>query len=138
MTLQSAIDDALPFLRAQAEARMLDTFAITYPTGATTTDASGTETPVYATDFTTLGRMKTSTGLAVRDEEVGARTAAVVTRELHIPVSKPAVRAGAVAVCTAVHHTSDPTLLGARVTIAGAAPGSQTTARRLQVEEVVS
>ncbi|MCZ3386325.1 MAG: DUF6093 family protein [Actinomycetia bacterium] len=136
MSLQAAIEAELPFLRSQAESRMFDTFNISYPTGAVTTDASGTETRSLVAEFATVGRVRT--GMSVRGQEVGGRTAALTSRELHIPVTSPVVRPGAVAVCTAVHVTSDPTLLGARLSIAGAAPGSQTTARRLQVEEVVS
>lgn len=125
-------------MQVRAESRMLDTCDITYPTGATTTDASGTEIPVMAVRFSTPCRVKVSAGLTVRMEEVGGRTAASVVRELHIPVTSGAVFPNDVAVMTSVHATSDPTLAGASLTLAGASPGSQTTARRLQVSEVLS
>lgn len=135
MTLMGAIEAELPFLRAEAEARMLDTFEIGVPTGGFTYNAA-TDTDEEDLDalFTTVGRVKAA-GLVARESEVGGRTAITVTRELHIPVDSAAVPVGAVAVCTAVHSTSDPTLLGARLRLSGPAPGSQTTARRLQVTE---
>lgn len=136
MTLMSAIEAELPFLRAEAEARMKDTFDIGVPTG-TYTYVGGAEVEVIEPLFTTPGRVKVS-ALVPRTSEVGGRTAVSVTRELHIPVTSDAVPAGAVAVCTAVHATSDPTLLGARLRLSGPAPGSQTTARRLQVTEDLS
>ena len=136
VTLQSAIDAELPFLRAEAESRMLDTWAI----GTATTaydDVVGEDVQTVTPLFTTKGRLKVS-GNVVRDSEAGDRTVVTTRRELHIPVSSPAAPTNAVAECTAVHATSDPTLLGTIVRLAGPAPGSQTTARRLEVEEVLT
>jgi hypothetical protein len=124
--------------RRAAESRMLDTFQIgslgepAYDPGTGNTEAEFT--PL----FTTNGRVKASSGLVARESEAGGRTVVTVTRELHIPINSPAVPTGAVAVCTAVHNTSDPTLLDARLRLAGPAPGSQTTARRLEVSEVIA
>lgn len=111
---------------------MLDTFAISEVTGTEYVD--GEEVDTLSALFTTVGRVKAA-GLFPRESEVGGRTTVTVTRELHIPVDSAEVPAGAVAVCTAVHATSDPTLLGATLRLSGPAPGSQTTARRLQVTE---
>ena len=67
-----------------------------------------------------------------------------MTRELHIPVNStdpwadPRSARGVFALITAIHPTDDPTLLNQRVTLSGPAPGSQTTARRLEITEVVS
>lgn len=123
--------------RMLAEARMLDTFQVGVPGSGWVYDPqTQTEVQTLGVLFTTAGRVKV--GLMPREAEAGGRTVATVTRELHIPVDSPAVPAGAVAVCTAVHETSDPTLLGARLTLVGPAPGSQTTARRLTVKEGVS
>ena len=139
MTLQSALEAELPYLRAEAEGRMVDTFQISVPTGGWSPNpGTGIDEQDLEPLFTTQGRVKVSRGLAVRESEVGGRTSAEVVRELHIPVDSGAVPAGAIAVCTAVHATSDPTLLNARLTLAGPAPGSQTTARRLEVSEVLS
>lgn len=118
---------------------MLDQCEIRYPTGKRTQDPTTGETvPEMALRFTTKCRVSVGRGLAVRGEEVGGRTAAVITLELHIPVDSPAVQPTDVAVMTSIHATSDPMLDGATLTLAGAAPGSQTTARRLQVSEVLS
>jgi hypothetical protein len=139
VTLQAAIEAELPFLRAEAEARMVDTFELRVFTDGWHYDEDLDEdVRDYEVLFTTPGRVKVSNGLAVHDSEVGGRTAAEVTRTLHIPVGSDAVPADAVAVCTAVHATSDPTLLGATLVIGGPAPGSQTTARRLEVTEVLT
>jgi len=129
----------LTAIRRRAESRMLDTFEIReYDDGYTYDETEGEDVRTYETLFTTAGRVKVEQGLSVRDLEVGGRTASSVTRTLSIPVSSDAVPVGAVAYCTAVHATSDPTLLGAALVIGGPAPGSQTTARRLEVTEVLS
>lgn len=139
MSLQAAIEAELPFLRAEAESRMLDTFDIKVESAKAAYDpATKTTGPTYSLLFTTQGRVKVGGGLAARTAEVGGRTSVTVARELHIPVGSPAVPAGAVAFCTAVAASSDPTLVGARLRLAGPAPGSQTTARRLQVDEVLT
>lgn len=125
--------------RAAAEARMLDTCEIRYPTGVTAQDPNtGSEAPVYATRFSTSCRVKVGQGLAVQDAEAGGRTVVTVRRELHIPVNSAAVHPLDIAVMTSVHATSDPTLAGATLKLDGPTPGSQTTARRLQVSEVLT
>lgn len=138
MTLQSAIEAELPFLRAEAEARMVDTFDIKVSLGINYDPEAGENVETFDDLFTTLGRVKSGSGLTARTSEAGGRTVVAVTRELHIPVESEAVPVGAVAICTAVHATSDPSLLGARLRLAGPAPGSQTTARRLEVSEVIA
>lgn len=124
--------------RAEAEARMLDTFEIRDNYVTAYDPALQRDVETYDVLLTTVGRVSVSGGLAVRDAEVGGRTSASVVRSLHVPVDTAAIPAGAVAVCTAVHATSDPTLLGAGLRIGGPAPGSQTTARRLEVTEVLT
>lgn len=118
---------------------MLDTFDIGTPSGGYTYDpVTGKDVETITPLFTTKGRVKARSGLASREAEAGGRTVVTVVRELHIPVGSPNVPTDAVAVCTAVHASSDPTLLNARLRLAGPAPGSQTTARRLEVTEVLS
>lgn len=138
MTINAAIEAELPFLRAEAEARMLDTWTIGADVGWTYDATLGKDAQTVDPLFTTRARMKASRTYGNLNQQAGERTVTIVTRELHIPVDSPTVPVNAVAQCTAVHPTSDPSLLGAIVRIAGPAPGSQTTARRLEVTEVLS
>lgn len=135
MTLQSAIEAELPFLRSEAEARMTDTWVIGTDLGWESVD--GTDVQTVTPLFTTQGRLK-SPGGVVRETQVGDRTSVETRRELHIPVDSPAVPADAVAECTAIGALTDPSVLGIIVRLSGAAPGSQTTARRLEVTEVLT
>jgi hypothetical protein len=141
VSLQAAIEQKLPLLRREAEARMIDTWAIGADVGWTyDPDADGgngadvqTVTPL----FTTRARLKASSGV-VHNTEGGGRTIVETRRELHIPWDSAAVPTNAVAQCTAIHASTDPTVLGTIVRLAGPAPGSQTTARRLEVTEVLT
>lgn len=132
-----SVDSATRAGRKRANARMLDTFDIKLSLGINYDPAQDADVETFEYLFTTPGRVKT-TGTVARDSEVGGRTSASVTRELHIPYDSPAVPTDAVAFCIAVDGTSDPTLMGAMLRLDGPAPASQTTARRLQVSEVVS
>ena len=129
---------ALPELRAHAESRMLDTFEIVLPSDGWTFDpTTGEEVQAVTVLFATRGRVKVTANQA-REVEVGGRTSVEIHRELSIPVDSPAVPDGAIARCIAVDPSSDPTLLGASLVLSGPAPGSQTTARRIVVKEVVT
>lgn len=138
MIVQPAVDAALPRLQAEAEARMTSTWQIGTLGGWTTDPDTGKEVRAVAVAFTTKGRVKSSRTFGNINQQVGGRTVTIVTRELHIPVGSPAAPANAVAKCTAIGPHDDPTLLGAIVRIAGPAPGSQTTARRLEVTETLT
>ena len=134
-----SVESATHAGRAAAEARMLDTCEIRRMTGRMTQDpVTGFEVPEYELRFATVCRVKVAEGLAARDSEVGGRTVVEVLRQLHIPVESPAVLPRDIAVMISVHASSDPSLSGATLVLAGPAPGSQTTARRLQVSEVLS
>jgi len=141
MTLQAAIEQTLPRLRAEAEARMVDTWSIGADVGWTYDPAAdggnGADVQTVTPLFTTQARL-TERGMAVSDEEVGGRTSVVTRRELHIPWNSPEAPVDAVAQCTAIHSSTDPTLLGTIVRLRGSAPMSQKTARRLEVVEVLS
>jgi len=119
---------------------MLDLFEFRLPTGNGYIYDEFLDEDVEAFEvlFESKGRVKASAGLAARSAEGGGRTIVTTNRELHIPADSPDVPAGAYAVVKRVDPTSDPTLIHARLTIAGPSPGSQTTARRLQVEEVLT
>ena len=117
---------------------MLDTFEIVLPSDGWTFDpTTGEEVQAVSLLFTTKGRVKV-TANQPRESEVGGRTSVEVHRELHIPVGSPEVPEGAIARCIAADPSSDPTLLGASLVLSGPAPGSQTTARRIVVKEVLT
>lgn len=137
MTLQSAIEAELPFLRAEAEARMVDTWTIGADVGWTYDENAGEDVQTVTPLFTTPGRL-TERGTEVSDIEVGGRTSAETRRELHIPWNSAAVPANAVAQCIAIHASTDPTLLNSIVRLRGPAPATQKTARRLEVVEVLT
>lgn len=120
---------------------MLDTWTIGTDLGWTydpsADGGNGADVQTVTPLFTTKGRLK-ATQNVVRESEAGGRTVVETRRALHIPVGSDAVPAGAVAQCTAVDPTSDPTMLNVIVRLSGPAPGSQTTARRLEVTEVLT
>ena len=140
MPAQFAADlqSGLVELRAMAEARMTSTWTIGTDGGWVYNPATGKEEQAVTPLFTTKGRMKASRTFGNINQQAGGRTVTIVTRELHIPVGSQEVPVGALAKCTAVGASDDPTLLGAVVRIAGPAPGSQTTARRLEVTETLT
>lgn len=120
---------------------MLDTWAIGdslgYEYDPAADGGKGADVQVVTPLFTTKGRL-TDGGTVVRDSEGGARTVVESRRRLDIPWDSPAAPANAVAQCVAIDPTTDPTLLGAIVRLAGPAPTSQKTARRLEVVEVLT
>jgi hypothetical protein len=134
VSLESALDQG----RAIAESLMTDTVTVRYATGTTTIDeTTGSETPVYATRFTSKCKIQTR-ALQARQEEVGGRTATTVTVELHLPVDSPATEPGDIAEITAVGALADVQLLGRKYRIVAPVAKSYATARRLDVEEIVS
>lgn len=138
MTVYDAISAELPFLRAEAEALMTDTITIRRATGATTRDPStGSTVPTYADVLTSKCKVQ-ARSLQALTADAGGRTATTVRLELHLPVSAAAVQTGDVAEVTAVGALSDVQLLGRKFTIAAPVAKSFATARRYEVEEVVS
>ncbi len=143
MTFGDELAAVLPELREMAEDRMRTTFAIQFQNGYDPDPDTDTDVPVYVTFLETIGRLK-SPGNVVHEADVGGRTSAEVSRVLSIPATSPDPWAdersahGVTALVTAVAPSDDPSMLGARLTLSGPAPGSQTTARRLQVTEVTS
>lgn len=142
MSLQAAIEHALPELRLEAEARMQDMFVPYSPSGITTTDADGFEIPGYTTGTPTPGRIA-GTSAASRDTNartvtVGGSERPVLEGGLHIPISAAVPAVGEYGfgweyLCTAVGPLSDPSLLNSRWLVVDAPAKSQATARRLDV-----
>lgn len=116
---------------------MLDTWAIESSNGTGYDGTSEVET--WTEQFTVPGRLKVI-GAYATPMEVGGRTAMETVRELHIPVDAPTIPSGRTcARLTTRGSLTDPSLeVGTRLILEGPAPGSQTTARRLKVTEVVS
>lgn len=117
---------------------MLDEYDIKVETGKAYNPSTKTDETTYALLFHTIGRLKSGSGLVARESDAGARTVVTVTRELHIPADSPAVPTGAVAFPTSLAASSDQTLIDSMLRLSGPAPGSQTTARRLEVSEVLT
>lgn len=145
MTHQFGADvlSALPELRAMAESRMMTAVAIEYITGKTVDPTTDGDVPVYTVAFSTKARF-VSRHVSPRRNEAGGRIAVEVERELHIPwnSSDPWADArsakGVFARVTAIDPTDDPSLAGIRVKLTGPTIGSQQTARRLEIVEVVA
>lgn len=117
---------------------MLDTVTVRYATGTMAQNpVTGSESPVYAVRFTSKCKVQTR-NLVARQQEVGGRTATTVSVEIHLPVSAPAASINDVCEITAVGAMSDAQLLGRKFRVVAPVAKSFATARRLDVEEVVS
>lgn len=141
VTLQSAIEAELPYLRVEAEAMMVDAGTAKRPTGGYEYDpaANGGEGgDVLAADdlFTSPCKIQTR-NLVAREEEVGGRTSVSVRTELHLPASTDPLQVGDLWELTAVNALSLGTV-GQRLRIVGPVAGTLKTARRYEVVEVVS
>ena len=130
--------DVLSAGQTAAESLMTDTCTVRRATGAFTTDPNtGAQTPVYADLFTSKCKVQ-ARSLQALTAEAGGRTATTVRVELHLPLSADPVQTYDVAEITAVGALSDVQLLGREFTIAAPVAKSFATARRYEVEEVVS
>lgn len=141
MTLQGAIEAELPFLRAEAEARMVDMFDIGVPTGEWVYDSeAGADVEEIAPLFTTKGYIPPTTGASnlSQSSEVGERTVLTARREIRIPWDSDAVPPNAVATCTAVGALTPPRMLGKKYRVGGSDGASQGTACHLEIAEVLA
>lgn len=140
MSLQSAIEHSLPLLRAEAESRMTDTCQITIPgSGAGTIDPV-TLARIPATPVTVyegpcrLGRVQAPT---TSQAAAGEATWDTQDSVLHLPIEdSELVRPGA----TVTYLTSErnPALEGHVFGVIGVVDGTDLTARRCRVREVVA
>jgi hypothetical protein len=121
-----------------AESLMTDTVIVRRPTGTYTPDpVTGSDVPVYADQFTSKCKVQ-ARNLVSREAEAGGRTVTSVRLELHLPLSAGAVQTGDVAEITAVGALSDVQLLGRKFRITAPVAKSFATARRYEVEAIVS
>lgn len=142
MTLQSAIEQELPFLRAEADATFTDTFTAHAPDPDNpTTDADGFEVPGWTNEGSTSGKVSgrsRESDTNTRTVDVGGVERPVVDGGLHIPLSATIPAIGWEFVCTAVGPVTDPALVGRRWRVVDVPAKSHATARRLDVVEVPS
>lgn len=127
--------------RAAAESLMLDTGKALRPTGGYVYDPdanNGEGGDVLATTdlFTSKGKAQTR-NLVAREAEVGGRTAVSVRTELHLPADTEPLQVDDLWEWTAVHDLS-LAVVGQRLRVLGPVTGSLKTARRYEVEQVVS
>lgn len=125
--------------RFAAESLMLDTGKAMRPTGELIyDDVLQREVEQFDESFGFTSRCKVqSRNVQPHAAEVGARTSVEVSTELHLPASTPALEVGDVWEFTAAHPLSFAGV-GQQVRVIAPVAGSLKTARRYQVEEVVS
>lgn len=125
--------------RVVAESLMLDTGKAMRPTGETIYDPIlQREVEQFDDGFEFTSRCKVQTrNIQARDAEVGARTSVEVRTELHLPANTTPLETGDVWEFTAIHPLSFAEV-GQQVRVLAPVAGSLKTARRYEVEEVVS
>jgi hypothetical protein len=133
------VSGALVAGRAAAESLMLDEGQAQRPTGGLTYDpVTQSEVPAMDPDFGFSSRCKVqSRAVIVRTEEVGERTAATIRLELQLPVDTAPLQVGDVFTVTTPHPLSTVPA-GTAYRVNGPAEGSLKTARRYEVERIVS
>lgn len=131
MALAYDIGQTLPFLRAEAEGRMTQTWRI-----GTLTEGSDPDTFDVAAEFDVVydgpGRLKSVAATSVSEAEPGAQFVAVQTLELHLPVGTEGIDVDMRALCTACPE--DAAQIGRVVRIKGRPTTGQVTAARFTVE----
>lgn len=135
VTLADDIAWALPSLRAEAEARMVDACTISHAGTDDTTFDPNTGTYIDAADSTVYSgpcEIQVSDGLNAQQSDTGATLVTDTRVTLKIPVSVTGVEIGDLATITTA--TNDPDLLGQTFTVIGLHAKTYATARRLQVE----
>lgn len=125
----------------RAERNYVDTGTAKRPTGGYVYDPAangGTGGDVQATaDLFTSPCKVQARNLVARESEVGGRTAVYVRTELHLPASTAPLEVGDLFEFTVTDALSLVTA-GQRVRVTGPVTGSLKTARRYEVEEVLT
>lgn len=124
--------------RENAESLMADAGIMRRPTGRTTLDpVTDQESEVFTDLFTSKAKIQTR-NLVSTVSEAGGRSVTTVRMELHLPVTVAAVRTGDIWEHTTVGPLSDPQLVGRKFRVISPVGKTWATARKLEVEEVVS
>ena len=136
MSLVDDILSTLPFLRSEAEKRMVDACTITRPGGEDTFDPNtGTYTsPAGSTIYTGACEVQISDGLNARETEAGGTEVTVSRVTVKIPVTVEGVREGDVVTVTS--SLLDPDLVDQKFRVLAGFAKTFATCRRLQVEQV--
>lgn len=136
MSLAHDIAAALPLLREEAEARMVDTCAIVRPGGDPVfDDESGTyTTPAGSSVYSGRCEVQVSDGLNARQAEAGGAEITVTRVTVKVPVSVTGVQVGDVVTITAAVNDAD--LVDTEFQVVGLHAKTYATARRLQVERI--
>lgn len=145
MTVQSAVEAELPFLQAEAEALMVDTWAAFSP-GGTSRNDKGMKVAAWSPEGTTPGKTQAGSRAggdpAGRTIRVGETDVLVIEGGLHLPISAFVVdnvlriRPGWEFQCTATGPGTDPAQVGRRWHVNEVPAKAYATARRLNVYEV--
>lgn len=123
--------------RRAAESMMVDSGRALRPTGGMVYDEEQ-DKDVEAADALFDSRCKIQTrSLVARESEVGGRTSVSVRTELHLPADTTPLAAGDLWEITATHSMS-LSVVGQQLRVTAPVSGSLKTARRYEVEEVVS
>ena len=138
MSIVSAITAELPYLRAEAEALMLDRGTASRPTGAgkVYNPTSGNDEEATDTLFSSKCKIQ-SRNLVSREVEVGERTSVSVRTELHLPASSAPLTVGDLFTVTRPHALST-VAVGTVFRVTGPVGKSLATARRYEVVQEVS
>lgn len=135
MVIGHEIAAVLPELRAHAESLMVDAGRALRPSGGVVY-ADQQETREYVEVFTSRCKVKPR-DLGVEAVEVGGRSAVRDRPVLHLPVSAPPLLPGDEWEITAVSPLST-VVVGRRYRVSGPFEKSLATARRYEVEEMVT
>lgn len=134
MSLVDDILTTLPFLRSEAEKRMVDACTITRGGGDDTFDSStGTyTTPAGSEVYSGDCEVQVSDGLNAREAEAGGAEITVSRVTVKIPISVEGVTEGDLVTITA--SLLDPDLVGQKFRVIAGFAKTFATCRRLQVE----
>lgn len=134
MSLVDDILGTLPFLRTEAEKRMVDACTITRGGGEDSFDPLTGEytTPAGSTVYTGACEVQISDGLNARESEAGGTEITVSRVTVKVPISVEGVREGDMVTITA--SLLDADLVGQQFQVVAGFAKTFATCRRLQVE----
>lgn len=130
-----SLDAALSAGRSLAESLMFDTCEVKQQTGTAFNEATGLDEPTYTPRFTSPCKVQ-ARDLQSSERDAGGREVTAVRMSVHLPISAGAVEVDDVLTITAAAYDSH--LVGRSFRVLAPVAKSMATARRLEVEELVS